>query len=341
MQSTASKTKFTAAQLRQIIDQKTKPVGALGRVESLAHQIGCIQQSYAPRMEQCCAIIFVADHGIARSLVSAYPQKVTRQMLLNLLSGGAAANVFAKSVGADCLVVDAGVIGGQDVEHPNLIRRPLGEGTDNFLDAPAMTQQTCAKAIAHGEALVQEQHCDAFCFGEMGIGNTSSASLLLHKTLGLPLDDLVGRGTGLDDDGLAHKSSTLKAAAHRTDDALGPQEALAEYGGFEIAMMVGAMLGAARSGRIVLVDGFIATAAAALASRIEADVRDTFVYTHRSAERGHQVALQALNAEPLFDLSLRLGEGSGALLAWPIVKAAAAMLRDMASFDSAGVSGQL
>ena len=326
------------ARLQARIDGKTKPQGALGRIETLAAQIARMQASLDPRMASCQLTIFAADHGLAREAVSAYPQAVTRQMLLNFLAGGAAANVFARSVGARLRVVDAGVAG-EPVAHPDLVSRRIGPGTRNSLTGPAMTAAECQAALDAGRALGGDGDADAVCLGEMGIGNTASAALVAHKITGLPLDRLVGRGTGLDDAGLAAKHAILTRAAARTAPRLAAEEALAEYGGFEIAMMAGAMTGAAAAGRVVLVDGFICGAAALVATGTDPACRGALVFAHRSAEAGHAALLDALGAEPLLDLGLRLGEGTGALLAWPLVRAAAAMLREMASFESANVSG--
>lgn len=325
--------------VRSVLDGKTKPVGSLGRIEDLAARIAAIQGSARPVAERCTLTLFVADHGIAADGVSAFPPDVTRQMLLNFLSGGAAASVMAAALGVGVRIVDAGVAG-PPVDHPARIDRRLGEGTRNSRIEPAMDRAALERALAQGRALGADSPGEAAAFGEMGIGNSAAAALIAHKIGGLPLDRLVGRGTGLDDAGLARKTALLAEAAARTAPALDPEAALAEYGGFEIAMMAGAFLGAARAGRIVLVDGFIATAAALAAGRIDPSAAGHFVFAHRSAERGHDALLETMGARPLLDLGLRLGEGTGALLAWPLVKAAAAMLRDMASFESAGVSGR-
>lgn len=327
-----------AAQLRRVIDNKTKPLGALGLVEALALQIGLHQGTTEPVMERCMLAVFVADHGIAANAVSAYPQAVTQQMLMNLVNGGAASTVFANTVGVESLIVDAGVAA-PATRHPRILNRRIAPGTQDFLTRPAMTQMQCSQAIDHGQGIANAFSGEAMCFGEMGIGNTSSAALLAHKILGLPLPAVVGRGTGIDGNALAVKLSILTKAAARTPATLPARSALCEYGGFEIAMMAGAMLGAARSGKLVLVDGFIATSAALIARELDCDAGASFVYTHTSADAGHGPLLSALGAKPLLDMGLRLGEGTGALLAWPIVQCAAAMLRDMASFDSAGVSG--
>ena len=324
--------------LQRAIDSKTKPLGALGRIEGLAARIGRVQQTLSPSAETCRLTIFAADHGMAQAGVSAYPQDVTRQMVLNFLAGGAAANVFARTVGADLQIVDSGVAG-DPIADPQLVSRRVAPGTANALVGPAMSQQQADKAITDGRALGHTGSHQVACFGEMGIGNTSSASLVAAKILGIPVGDLVGRGTGLNDEGLEHKRKLLIQGAERTASRLDAAEALREYGGFEIAMMAGAMCGAADAGQIIIVDGFIASVAALCAKGIQPACAEHFIFAHRSAEAGHSRVLEALDADPLLDLNMRLGEGTGALLAWPLVRAAAAMLRDMASFDSAGVSG--
>ena len=334
---TSNVPRLSDAQIQAFIDAKTKPPGALGRVETLAAQVARFCNSLTPRIETCELVIFAADHGIALDGVSAFPQAVTRQMVLNFLAGGAAANVFANSQGVPMHVVDAGVAG-DPLDHPALWSYRVGGGTDSSLRGPAMTVEDLAKALRAGAQVVARTGAQALAFGEMGIGNTASASLLAHKLTGLPLDDLVGRGTGVDDAGLARKRKVLTAAAARTDTTLSKDKALAEYAGFEMAMMTGAMQAAAEDGRIVLVDGFIATACATAALARAPHIRPAMVFCHRSHEAGHRALLKWLGADPLLDMDMRLGEGTGALLAWPLVKAASAMLCDMASFDSAGVS---
>jgi len=325
-----------AAAIRAAIDGKTKPPGALGRIEALAAQIARVQRSLAPAMAQCTLTIFAADHGIAEDGVSAYPQAVTRAMVANFLAGGAAANVFAATLGVPVTVVDAGVAG-PPLGHPALIDRRIAPGTANFRHGPAMSAAQCAAALDHGRTLGAGTDGEAAAFGEMGIGNTASAALVAAKIAGLPPAALVGRGTGLDDAGLARKAAVLAGAAARCPERMEPEAALTEYGGFEIAMMAGAMIGAAGAGRMVLVDGFIASAAALAASRMAPQIAPALVFAHRSAEAGHGALLGVLGAEPLLALDMRLGEGTGALLAWPLLRAAAAMLRDMASFESAGI----
>ena len=350
--------------IRLAIDAKTKPPGSLGRVEALAARIARVQSTLTPRLRRCRLTLFAGDHGVAGEGVSAYPQAVTRQMVANFLAGGAAANVFARVNGVEIAVVDAGVAG-DPLAAPGLVSRRIAPGTRNLAVEPAMTREQYETALRAGAELgagadtrvaaeardgivgEAEAHArdgdgtgvDAAAFGEMGIANTSSATLIAHKLTGAPLDALTGRGTGLDDDGLARKLRVLARAADRTAGRLPPDEALREYGGFEIAMMAGAMIGAARAGAVVIVDGFIASAAALAADALAPALRDYLVFAHRSAEPGHAVVLDALGASPLLDLGMRLGEGTGALLAWPILRSAAAMLSDMASFESAGVSG--
>ena len=325
-------------QVTDSLNSKTKPVGSLGRVEELAAQIARVQKTLSPRAETCSLTIFAGDHGMATAGVSAYPQSVTRQMVLNFLAGGAAANVFARSVGTKVQVVDAGVVG-DAIDHPDLIDRRIAPGTQNAVENAAMTEAQLEEALEQGQDIGEAIKADVACFGEMGIGNTSSASLLISKILGQSVLDLTGRGTGLDDEGVQRKSELLQTAASRTPSQLNGKTALLEYGGFESVMMVGAMIGAAQTGRITIVDGFIATAAALCAKTLSPGCEASFIFSHKSSEQGHALVLDALGAKPLLDLNMRLGEGTGALLAFPLVKAAAAMLREMASFESAGVSG--
>lgn len=326
------------AAIRHVIDTKTKPLGSLGRIETLAGQIARVQQSVAPVMRDCTLTILAGDHGIAHAGVSAFPQVVTGQMVLNFLSGGAAANVFARVNGVALQVVDTGVAG-EPIAHPDLIDRRIAAGTRNFLTEAAMSPAQAEQALANGADLADAATGEALAFGEMGIANTATAAILTHKLTGIALDDLIGRGTGVDDAGLARKRAVLAQAAARTG-ALSPREAMSEYGGFEIVTMAGAMMATARSRRIVIVDGFIATAAAVLACALEPATREAMVFAHQSHEAGHRHLLAHLDAEPLLSLDMRLGEGTGALLAWPLLKAAAAMMTDMASFEQAGVSNR-
>jgi nicotinate-nucleotide--dimethylbenzimidazole phosphoribosyltransferase len=325
------------------VDRKTKPPGALGRLEALAVQIGLIQQSLTPQLCQPQLLVFAGDHGAARAGISAYPPEVTWQMVENFLAGGAAINVFARQNGLALSVVDAGVAH-EFEEQDGLISVKIAAGTANYLDAPAMTPAQCQEALETGAGIVMglaAAGCNVVAFGEMGIGNTASAALLTHCLTGLPLAECVGRGTGLDDAGLARKQAMLETALARYRAAGGgddPQAVLAEFGGFEIAMMVGAMLAAAEMRMLLLIDGFIVGSAALTAARLAPALPDYCVFCHRSAEAGHAAQLAALQAEPLLDLGLRLGEGTGAALAWPLVQAAVNFLNEMASFESAGVA---
>lgn len=328
--------------LQHKVDRKTKPTGALGQLETLAVQLGLLQQRLDPVITRPHLMVFAADHGAARAGVSAYPQDVTWQMVENFLAGGAAINVFARLNGLAITVVDAGVAHDFGAR-PGLVDAKLGWGTDNYLEAPAMSAATCQAALARGAALVESlaaQGCNVLGFGEMGIGNTASASLLTHCLTGVPLAACVGRGTGLDDAGLARKQALLEQALARQPDGppRDPLAALAEFGGFEIAMMAGAMIAAARQRMLLLVDGFIVGAAALVASRLAPALPEYAVFCHCSAEAGHRAQLDAMQARSLLDLGLRLGEGTGAALAFPLVRAAAAFLNEMASFESAGVA---
>lgn len=339
------------ASLRHQIDHKTKPLGALGQIETLALQLGLIQQSGRIELRQPQVVVFAADHGLADEGVSAYPQAVTVQMVLNMLQGGAAVNVLARQHGFGMTVVDAGVAtpipalpasatsptSGND-SRTRLLSHRMGPGTRNMAHGPAMTEAQALATLQQGMTVVRELPGNVVAFGEMGIGNTSSASLLLAALSDVPLEAVVGRGTGLSDDQLTHKQRVLHNVAQLHAAARTPLAALAAVGGFEIAMMAGAMLQAASERRVVLVDGFIAGAASLVARCLSPQCADYMVYTHRSAEAGHRLMLNQLQAQPLLDLGMRLGEGSGALVAWPLVQSAALLMNEMASFESAGVS---
>jgi len=329
--------------LKNRVDRKTKPLGALGLLERTAIQIGLIQQRLDPEFGQPHLLVFAGDHGAARAGVSAYPQDVTWQMVENFLAGGAAINVFARQNGLHLAIIDAGVA--HDFgKRAGLIDAKIAAGTANYIEEPAMTAEQCAQAIARGAEISRNlaiNGCNVVGFGEMGIGNTAAASLITHCLTGLPLADCIGRGTGLDDAGLARKQALLEKALNRYRAVGGSNEplaVLAEFGGFEIAMMVGAMLGAAEAKMTLLIDGFIVGSAALTATRLVPALAEYSVFCHRSAEAGHAAQLAALGAEPLLDLGLRLGEGTGAALAFPLVQASVNFLNEMASFESAGVS---
>ncbi len=326
-----------AARVQQRIDNKTKPLGALGRLETLALQLALIQGREDPRLEQPQLVVFAADHGIAAQGVSAYPQEVTAQMVLNMLAGGAAVSVLARQHGLALTVVDCGVKH-TFAPQPGLIVAKACHGSADSTLGPALSPSACEAALANGMALLAGLPGNVLLLGEMGIANTSPAALLMVRLTGLPLADCVGRGTGLDDAGLLHKTTVLQRALHRHADVQAPRALLAALGGAEIATMTGAVLQAARERRVVVVDGFITTAAVALAAALEPAVLSACVFAHGSAENGHARWLRALRVAPLLDLGLRLGEGSGAALAWPLLKSAELLLAEMASFEAAGVS---
>ena len=330
-------------ELKDKVDNKTKPLGSLGKLEQVAIQVGRIQKTLSPRFNNPHMIIFAGDHGAAVAGISAYPQDVSWQMVENYLAGGAGANVFSRQSGMKMVVVDAGVAHDFGVREGLINAKISPTGTKNYLAEPAMTREQCELALERGAGFVRDaaaQGCNVVGLGEKGIGNTGSASLITHLLTGVPLADCVGRGTGLDDAGLAHKRALMQKALDR---AQLPADAdvmtiLTEFGGFEIVMMVGAYLAAAEAGMTILGDGVIATSALLAASRIEPAVLDYVVFCHYSAEAGHAVQIKALGAQPLLDLGMRLGEGTGAMVAYPVVCSALVFMNEMASFASAGVS---
>ena len=328
--------------LKKKIDGKTKPPGSLGRLETLALQCGRIQNSLTPELINPTILVFAGDHGITEEGVSPYPQEVTAQMVLNFLNGGAAINVFCRQNNISLHVVDAGVK--TDLPgHAELIKAKIGRGTKNFCKEPAMSLEECERSIDKGAELsrtVPVSTCNVIGFGEMGIGNTSSAAALTQCFTGLPVENCVGKGTGLDDSGLAQKQNIIRQALEKHAEIKEPQAVLSTFGGFEIAMMVGAMLESAVLKRIILIDGFIASAAFLAASIIVPEIKQYAVFTHKSDEQGHAEILKYLQVEPLISLGMRLGEGTGAAVAFPILQSAVSFLKHMASFESAGVSGR-
>lgn len=335
-----------ATALQKKIDNKTKPLGALGRLERLAFQIGLLQGTLSPALTRPHILVCAGDHGAlkdpAGTGLSAYPQDVTWQMVENFLAGGAAINVLARESGMALVVADAGVNHDFGVR-PGLRDAKVAPGTASYLSGSAMTPEQCRLAMERGAAMAAELSaagCNVLGFGEMGIGNTASASLITHFLTGTPMGDCVGRGTGLDSTGLDRKRAILSELAGRYQGGREPLDILAGFGGFEIAMMAGAMLEAGRRGMLLLVDGFIVTSALLVAVKLEPAILAACVFSHLSEERGHAAQLKHLGVEPLLQLDLRLGEGTGAALAYPLVKSAVAFLNDMASFESAGVSGK-
>lgn len=326
--------------LQHKIDLKTKPLGSLGILEKLAVKIGCIQNTLTPELKQVSIMVFAADHGIALDGVSPYPQEVTWQMVTNFVNGGAAINVFGRQNGIDIRIVDAGV--NYDFDKSSaVINAKVAYGTKSYLTGAAMTVEQFETALKRGAGLCDKMHregCNIIGFGEMGIANTSSAAILLHLLADVDLKECVGRGTGWDDDGLKKKYEILKTAVSNYNGDTKVENILAHFGGFEIVMILGAMLKAAELKMLIMVDGFIISSALLAASKIEPNVLDYCIFTHKSNENGHRFMLEHLNAEPILDLGMRLGEGTGAAVAYPIIESAVNFLNQMASFEDAGVS---
>lgn len=329
------------AALRQKLEArvrgKAKPIGALGRLETLAVQIGLVTGSLSPDLGAARVVVFTGDHGITAEGVTAYPSIVTAEIAKIILAGGAGINVCARAAGVDVTLVDAGLLSPLP-PHPLLLDRRVGPGTKNARREAAMRADECASAYAKGQSISNElasQGVGILAFGEVGIGNTSAAALVGHCVTGIELDTLIGPGAGAPALGLDHKRTVLaetlaRAAISMPDPKARAFEALRQFAGFEMVMMAGAMTAAAAKGCVIIVDGFIATAVAAAAVAIEPALLQNCVFAHCSAEPGHRALLKHLNAEPLFDLGLRLGEGTGAALAIPFVRAAEGLMRDMA-----------
>ena len=330
--------------LQHKLNNKTKPLGSLGRLEALALQLGEILNSESPALDQPQMVVFAGDHGLTARGVSAFPSDVSWQMVENFLAGGAAVSVLARQNGISLTVVDCGVnhdfLAGlpEGTQRPGLLVRKVANGTADSSVQAAMTAAQCQQALQNGRDLVKGLPGNALLLGEMGIGNTSAASLLLARLTGLDIELCTGAGTGLDAPAVQRKTTVLREVLAHHPNATAPLEALAALGGFEIATMVGAVLQAAHERRVVVVDGFIATSAVLVAHALQPLVLQRCVFAHRSGERGHEFMLQHLGVQALLDLGLRLGEGSGAALAWPLLQSACSILRDMASFEAAGVS---
>jgi nicotinate-nucleotide--dimethylbenzimidazole phosphoribosyltransferase len=334
--------------LQHRIDNKTKPLGALGQLEDIALRIGLLQDTTHPVLNRPHIVVFAGDHGIAGTgLVNPYPQAVTAQMVLNFVRGGAAINVFCRQNGLGLTVVDAGVNYdfGPDQTGDRLLSKKIAFGTNNYLQGPAMNSSQSFEAVEAGRAVVATlaaEGCNSVGFGEMGIGNTSSASLIMSYIMQIAVGDCVGRGTGVNDEQLERKKATLEQVQRRyyPTIAASPDAStiLQCVGGFEIAMLTGAYLEAAEQKMVILVDGFISTAALLLARLSNPSILDNCIFSHCSGESGHLKMLEYLGARPLLQLGMRLGEGTGAALAFPFVRAAVNFLEEMASFESAGVS---
>jgi nicotinate-nucleotide--dimethylbenzimidazole phosphoribosyltransferase len=328
-------------QIQDKINNKTKPLGALGLLEKLAFHIASVQNTLTPELVKPHIIVFAGSHGIANDGVSAYPSEVTPQMVLNFINGGAAINVFTRQHQIELLLVDAGVDYTFEPDE-KLIDAKVNGGTKSFLRESAMTELEYKTCMEKGASLVREVKttgCNVIGFGEMGIGNTSSASVIMSKLLNLPIEVCVGKGTGLDDNQLIKKIKILQHALekhnHLNDN---PEVVMQTFGGFEMAMMCGAMLEAARHKMIILVDGFIASVVYLCALKIDETLKNFAIFCHQSGERGHKLLLEYLEAEPLLQLEMRLGEGTGCAVAYPLMQSAVAFMNEMASFESAGVS---
>lgn len=321
------------------VDILTKPLGALGRLESLAVHVCAIQGTLSPRIVNPVAIVFAGDHGVAERGVSAYPRAVTGQMVKNFLAGGAAISVLARLQGMELWIVDAGVDDECGV-HPRLINSKVRRGTRDFGFEAAMSASECQEALSRGKQAIAQlatRATNTVVLGEMGIGNTASSALLMHRLTGIPLAECVGRGTGLDDAGVERKRATLEAASKRVG-SVDTLQLLREFGGYEIAMLAGAMLATAARRMLIIVDGFTVSVAAAIAARLDPRLLDYCVFGHCSAERAHAALLKRLEVTPLLDLGMRLGEGTGAAIALSAVRAALALFTEMATFEGAGVS---
>lgn len=326
--------------LWQKINGKTKPLGSLGILEDIAFKMGRIQQTLNPEIRKPTVIVFAGDHGIADDGVSFYPKSVSYQMLYNYMKGGAAINVFSNQHGIDFKVVDAGVDHDFD-PGLNIINAKIGRGTKNYRYGPAMTREQCDKAMNKGAQIMDETFqngCNFICFGEKGIGNTSSASMILSLLTHTPLRECVGRGTGLDPQGVEQKFNILNQGLSLYKGGDDPMEVMTHFGGFEVAMICGAMLRAAQLKMTLLIDGFIITSALLAAYKINSNIMDYCLFAHKSNEKAHLFMMEHMKAKPIMDIGMRLGEGTGAMVCYPIVKSAVEFINKMASFEQAGVS---
>lgn len=330
--------------IRHKIDNLNKPKGSLGRLEDLAEQICLIQQTLTPKLNNPCHLLFGGDHGIEREKVSVSPREITWQQMLNFAKGGGGVNMFCRQHGFKLYLVDVGV----DYDLSNcheIYNRKIAPGTANFIDGPAMSEEQYRQALDVGAEFVDKCHadgCNIVCVGEMGIANTSPSSVWMSLLGDIPLDECIGAGAGLDNAGIKHKSDVLNRAVDRfiyTTGGKADTDTLIRYfGGFEMVSAVGAMLRAAELGLIVLVDGFIMTACALAAVRLYPEAKEYMIFGHVGDENGHRRLLDLLGAQPLLNLGLRLGEGTGALCAYPIVESAVRMINEMNNFDNAHIT---
>lgn len=330
-------------QIQQRIDNLNKPLGALGRLEEIALQIGLIQQTYSPTLQHPCHVLFAADHGIEREGVSASPREITWQQMINFTRGGGGVNMFCRQHGFELLLVDVGV--DYDLnEYPQIINRKIARGTRNFLYEAAMSEEEMNCALQTGAEITdrcRKKGCNVICFGEMGIGNTSPSAVWLHLFGNHPLEDCIGCGSGLNANGVSHKYEVLKAATdhfRETHPSPAPEEIIRYFGGFEMIAAVGAMLRAAEKKMIILVDGFIMSACMLAACRLYPATREYALFGHEGEERGHRLLLDDLQARGLLQLGFRLGEGTGALCAYPIIESAVRMMNEMNTFDESHIT---
>ena len=329
-------------EIQQIIDLKTKPLGALGLLEKIALKIGLVQQNLHLELKNPHLIVFAGDHGIAQSGVSAYPAEVTPQMVFNFLQNGAAINVFCNQNEIELSIVDAGV--NYDFEDYSKLKNcKVAKSTKNFLYEPAMSLDQLNLSFDYAKKTVDEiaqNGTNIIGFGEMGIGNTSSAAMIIHYLTDLPLAQCVGRGTGLNDEQLQNKINILSQAKDKHGKITDAKQVLATFGGFEVTQMTGAMLAAYEHNMLLMIDGYIASAAILVASKLKPEILNNAIFCHQSDEIGHQYLLNYFEEEPILKINLRVGEGTGCALAYPIIKSAVNFYNDMASFESAGVSNK-
>lgn len=331
-----------ADELQHKIDFKTKPLGALGLLEQLAHKIGMVQQTTSPQLIKPHMVVFAADHGIATAGVSAYPQEVTYQMVMNFLGGGAAINVFCRQNGIDIKIVDAGV----NFDFPeglDLITKKVRKSSRNILEEPAMTVEEYQSALENGKSVVEEivqTGCNIIGFGEMGIGNTSASSLMMSQLFNIPIADCVGRGTGLNDAQLQNKIDLLSKSIEKYPNLETVDEVARTFGGLEIVQMIGAMEEAYRKNMLILIDGFIATVAISVLFKKNPEMVKNCIFCHVSDEYAHIKLLELLDQKALLNLNLRVGEGTGCALAYPLIQSAVNFLNEMSSFEDANVSNK-
>ncbi|MCE4565368.1 nicotinate-nucleotide--dimethylbenzimidazole phosphoribosyltransferase [Maribellus sp. CM-23] len=328
-------------QLQHKINNKTKPLGSLGLLEELALQIGEVQNTLSPKIEKPAHLVFAADHGLADEGISPYPKDVTWQMVMNFCGGGAAINVFCNQNDISLKVYDVGVDYDFPAELP-IEKTKVAYGSRNMRVEPAMTPEECRAAMKAGADAVRkeaENGSNTIACGEMGIGNTSASSLLMHRFIGGTIEECTGPGAGLNNSQVQHKINVLKEVAGKYNPET-PEEILATFGGIEIAAMVGAYLEAKKQNMLILIDGFISTAAVITAIQMDASVKNNCIFCHSSDEKGHKIMLEYLGVKPLLHLGMRLGEGTGAAVAMPLVKSAVNFLNQMSSMEDAGVSNK-